>query len=99
MKPNEADNGAIDWNRRDFLRGTSFGTLMTMLGGVPLEAQQATNAPAGSEDTHYDTRPSPISCAVIGCGVWGREILQTLPVAKTKTPPPIVAICDSYESA
>jgi predicted dehydrogenase len=87
MNQNEPNNGV---NRRDFLRGGSLATLMTMLGGVELIAQTATPAadakPAGSK----------VKLAVIGCGAWGREILKTLgslPLAE------VVAICDTYPSA
>src|SRR5262249_15697026 len=34
----ENENDPLGLNRRDFLRGGSFATLMTMLGGVPLLA-------------------------------------------------------------
>ena len=42
---NENENDALGYNRRDFLRGGSVATLMTMLGGVEFFAQ--TNAAAG----------------------------------------------------
>ena len=75
-----------EFNRRDFLRGGSLATVMTMLGGIELFAQS-------------DAKPAPASggkvkVAVIGLGIWGREILKTLgrlPQAE------VVAICDTYE--
>ena len=77
-----------DYSRRDFLRGGSLAAMMTMLGAVPLRAEEAPK-PA-------DKPVTKIKVAVIGCGVWGREILTTLqrvPQAE------VVAICDTYESA
>jgi predicted dehydrogenase len=80
-----------DFNRRDFLKGGSFATLMTLMGGVPLRAQDAAQPAAA---TALPTAP-PVNCAVIGCGTWGREILQTL----SRMPnAPVVAICDHYEA-
>jgi predicted dehydrogenase len=76
-------------NRRDFLRGGSFATLMTMLGGVQIAAQSTQQTDASSlEDIEK------VNCAVIGYGLWGREIAATLsrlPQAQ------IVTICDTYE--
>ncbi len=70
---NENESDALGYNRRDFLKGGSVATLMTMLGGVELFAQ--TNAaPAGEANT-----PAvKIKVAVIGLGAWGREIINTL---------------------
>ena len=44
----ENENDALGFNRRDFLKGGSAATLMTMLGGVELLAQ--TNAAPGGGD-------------------------------------------------
>ena len=78
-----------DFTRRDFLRGGSAATLMTMLGGVELLAQ--TNAPP-------ETKPAgpKVKVAVIGLGTWGREIVSTLgrlPQAD------LAAICDTYPAS
>src|SRR5882762_4327992 len=95
MIQNEAENGASELDRREFLRGASMGTLMMLMGGIPIEAgAQTTNAAANSENTGFGTISPPVSCAVIGCGVWGREILQTL---ATLTNAPVSAICDTYQ--
>ena len=95
MNPNEVGTGQNDWNRREFLRGASFGTLMMLMGGVPLEAQ--TNTPAGEPaTTSYHTYGPPVSIGLIGCGVWGKEILLTL---ATLPNAPVVAICDNYAAA
>ena len=70
---NENENEALGYNRRDFLKGGSVATLMTMLGGVELFAQ--TNAaPAGDAKA----AAVKIKVAVIGLGAWGREIINTL---------------------
>ncbi|MEY4387394.1 MAG: hypothetical protein RLY20_2677 [Verrucomicrobiota bacterium] len=82
MNQNEENNGV---NRRDFIRGGSIATLMTMLGGVPLVAAEA---PAAAP-----VNGSKIKIALVGCGAWGRELLRTLaqlPVAE------VVAVCDTY---
>ena len=83
---NEKDS--LDFNRRDFLRGGSLATLMTMLGGVELIAQ-TTNAPGGADQP----KGPRVKVGVIGVGPWGREILNTLarlPQAE------VVAVCDTY---
>ncbi len=75
-------------NRREFLKGGSFATLMTMLGGVEL----ITPAPARAVDLETLV-PFQVKCAVIGVGAWGREILGTLSRLKTAQ---LVAVCDTY---
>jgi predicted dehydrogenase len=74
-----------DWTRRDFIKGGSLATLMTLLGGVPLKLRA---------DADEATKPVVKSrVAVIGLGGWGREIVSTLsrlPAAE------IGAICDTY---
>jgi predicted dehydrogenase len=78
-----------DYNRREFIKGGSLATLMTMLGGVELIAQTA----APEEPKRAGAK---VKVAVIGCGTWGREILKTLgrlPMAE------VVAICDTYAPA
>ncbi len=69
---------------------------MMLMGGVPL---QAAEAPAGTEpgvETHYKTTSMPVACGVIGCGLWGREILNNLAMETLKNAP-VVAISDLYE--
>jgi predicted dehydrogenase len=92
---NENESGALGYNRRDFLKGGSVATLMTMMGGVELFAQ--TNAaPAGQ--TKAPT--IKIKVAVIGLGAWGREIINTLarmPQAEIPIDADIAAICDTYK--
>lgn len=79
-----------DLNRRDFLRGSSLATLMMMMGGVPLRA--AENA-AEDGATDYTGEAQPLPVGVVGCGVWGREILGTL---STIPFGPVAAVCDNY---
>src|SRR5262245_59615868 len=84
---NQSDSSS-GFNRRDFTKGSSYATLMTMLGGVELFAQ-GTPEPAAETKS---TAPK-VKCAVIGLGPWGREILDQLgrlPQAE------VAAICDNY---
>jgi predicted dehydrogenase len=86
MTTSETEAG---FNRRDFLKGGSLATLMAMLGGVRLRAEApeaAAAKPAGPK----------VKCAVIGLGLWGREIVATLgriPQAQ------LAAICDTYPAS
>ena len=91
----ENGNDLLGYNRRDFLKGGSYATLMTMLGGVELFAQ--TNA-APASVTKVPT--IKIKVAVIGLGAWGREIINTLgrmPQAEIPIDADIAAICDTYK--
>jgi predicted dehydrogenase len=83
----KAEHEPAGYNRRDFLRGGSLATLMTMLGGVELLAQ---SAPAPAE-----TKPAgpKLKCAVIGLGVQGREVLDQLGRLPQVE---VAAICDNY---
>ena len=78
----------VELNRREFLKGSSFATLMTMLGGVEL----ITPTPARAVDLETLV-PFQVKCAVVGLGTWGREILATLSRLKTAQ---LVAVCDTY---
>jgi len=77
-----------DFNRRDFLKGSSTAALMTMIGGVRLFAQATDN---DSEKKKY-TGPK-LKVAVIGLGTWGREILNTLARDDYAE---IATVCDTY---
>src|SRR5258706_14080981 len=86
---NEFEKEGLGLNRRDFLRGGSVATLMTMLGGVELISQAAA-APAGGDIKFIG---DPLKVAVIGLGGWGRELVSTL----AKLPEAnVAAICDNY---
>jgi predicted dehydrogenase len=77
-------------DRRDFLKGGSFATLMMMMGAVELKAQAQ---PAGGEpEKKYSG--DPVSLGLIGCGVQGRESLKALSVLPAAK---VVAVCDHYE--
>jgi predicted dehydrogenase len=94
---NENESEVLGYNRRDFLRGGSVATLMTMLGGVELFAQ--TNAAPSGETQAPAVK---IKVAVIGLGAWGREIINTLARMPQATPPidaDIAAICDTYPAS
>lgn len=81
-------NQDANYNRRDFLRGTSFATVAALMGGVRLMAAEAPAAPDASK-----IKKPPVPCGIIGLGPQGREImtaLNRLPNA------PIAAICDTY---
>jgi predicted dehydrogenase len=101
MNSNEIESVAGDYNRRDFIKGGSVATLMTMLGGVEVLGQ----APAATPATD---KPSgnKVKVGVIGLGTQGRELISLLgrfplpkemgyPVAQAQ----IVTICDTYASS
>jgi predicted dehydrogenase len=88
---NENESDALGHNRRDFLKGGSAATLMTMLGGVELFAQ--TNAAPAGETKAPAVK---IKVAVIGLGAWGREIINTLARVPQAD---IAAICDTYPAS
>ncbi len=80
-----------DVNRRDFLKGGSLATLMAMLGGVEIKAQEESSGPA-SGTTAKPVGP-PVNIGVIGLGSWGRDILATLAQLPNA---PVVAVSDTY---
>lgn len=85
---NQNKSESLGYNRRDFLKGGSAVTLMTMLGGVELFAQ------ASAETSDETAKPAgKIKVAVIGLGAWGREIVNTL-VRSSQAD--VAAICDTY---
>src|SRR5688572_10018818 len=89
MKKNDTP---FDVTRRDFLKGGSVATLLSMLGGVELTAQTPTSA-AGPELSADKLIGPPINCAVIGLGFWGRDLVATLPrLPRAK----VAAVCDNY---
>ncbi len=77
-------------NRRDFLKGASFATMMALMGGIPIRAADAPKA----EEPANKAIEDPLNFGVVGCGKWGREILQTL---GRRPNAPVVAICDTYK--
>jgi predicted dehydrogenase len=89
-------------NRREFLKTTSLATLMTLMGGVELRADEATNT-APAADSGLTKRPPPpsVNFGVIGVNEWGREILHQLSLLEESGAAyaPVVAICDDYPHA
>ena len=75
-----------DFNRRDFIKGTSVATLMAMMGAVRVNAQDAAAAADKPAAFH-------LKVGVIGLGARGREIISTLATFKESE---LVAICDKY---
>lgn len=92
MKKNNHNGFDKELSRRNFLQGASMATIMAMLGGIELKPAENEQQPQ-AQPTEVK-RGNPVNCAVIGCGVWGREILSTLATLPTA---PVVAICDNYQ--
>jgi predicted dehydrogenase len=86
-------------NRRDFLKNASFATIMAMMGGVELRADDTAKS-TDSDLTKIPPHPR-INVAVIGLGGRGREILSTLVKLDNEHEhnTPVVAICDTFPSA
>ena len=84
-------------NRRDFLKNASLATMMAMMGGVELKAEEAaTSAATPASGLTAIPPPPPINVGVIGVNEWGREILKELALLPSA---PVVAICDTYHAA
>ena len=80
---------STEFNRRDFLKGSSAATLMTLLGGVELTMAPPSAKGVDAEKLHGP----PVNSAVIGLGVRGRDIVATLGrLGEAK----VVAVCDKY---
>ncbi len=83
------------FNRREFIRGGSLATLLTMMGGVPLVAQPA--AEGGGEQKEPG---KTVKVGLIGLGPQGRDILDQLgrlPVGSVTDRAEVIAICDNYK--
>src|SRR5947209_9392429 len=78
-----------EFNRRDFLRGSSAATLMTMLGGVELVMDSPIAKTVDADKLHGP----PVKSAVIGLGGRGREMVSTLALLAEAE---VVALCDTY---
>jgi predicted dehydrogenase len=85
---NSQESRTSDFSRRDFLRGSSVATLMTLLGGVELRAAEAPKNAQGKS-----LSGPKVKCGIIGLGAWGREILGTL---QRQTEAEVTALCDTY---
>ncbi|MBI3877122.1 MAG: Gfo/Idh/MocA family oxidoreductase [Verrucomicrobia bacterium] len=86
LSTNEAALNEV--NRRDFLRGSSFASLLAMLGAVELKAQDTKKDAIDASKANFT-----VNVALIGLGNWGREILAALGRRKEAK---VVAICDTY---
>lgn len=85
---NQTESLGAGFNRRDFIKGGSAATLLSMMGGVQLFAQQTNEVSAA--DKFIGPK---VKVGVIGLGPWGRELLSMLsrvPMAE------VAAICDNY---
>ena len=82
-----------DLNRRDFISGGSFATLMMLMGGVPLHAADDKSVVNADGSTNYKAEAAPVNVGIIGCGLWAREILKTLALLPNA---PVVALCEPY---
>jgi predicted dehydrogenase len=81
-----------DFNRRDFLKGGSLATMMTLLGGVELTMQPRAAKGVDADKLHGP----PVKCGVIGLGAWGREIVGTLALLPEAQ---VAAVCDKYPAS
>ena len=72
-------------DRRDFLKGAA-ATMALLFTAEELMAQEAATATAV-------TRPA-VKFGVVGCGLWGKQVLSTL---STLPSAQVTAICDTYE--
>ncbi len=85
---NSLEMNEAGFNRRDFLKGGSAATLLTLMGGVPLLAD-----PAPVQPGVLPKFVTKVKVGLIGLGPWGREILDQLGRIEQAE---IVAICDNY---
>jgi predicted dehydrogenase len=92
-------------NRRDFLKkGTSLATMMALVGGVELRAEDPNPAPAAAAEPELTKIPDlpRLNFGVIGMGQQGRAIVDTLQQYQQQNPdngPHVIAICDNYKRA
>ena len=78
-------------NRREFVKGGTLATMMSLMGGVELVAQET------KKDAAADKAAGPqVKCGVIGLGARGREVLGTLALLKEGS---VAAICDTYAAS
>lgn len=84
---NEKQVFNTEFNRRDFLKGGSAATLLSMLGGVELVARGA--------DSPTPSNVRKVKVGLIGLGPWGRELLSTLALLPEAE---VGAICDTYKA-
>src|SRR5437764_5691200 len=95
---NENESNLPDVNRRDFLKGGSLATLMTLLGGVELIRPRDTSAEIPTNNAS-DPAAAKAKVAVIGLGFWGREIVSAIAREPVSTIAETATICDTYPAA
>jgi len=78
MRHTDAEQGSSDFNRRDFIRNTSFGTLMMLMGGVPLEAAEAPAAGEQLRRIPLRHHAATSGLRVIGCGLGAARLSRHL---------------------
>lgn len=81
----------MDLSRRDFVKNSSVAAAMVAMGGVPLFAQEK---PADGTNFNANAVLTKQRVAVIGCGEWGRLILNRLALLGERAE--VVAVCDPY---
>ncbi|MDB4797210.1 hypothetical protein OAG94_01460, partial [bacterium] len=64
------------FNRRDFLHSSASGLAMAVASGALLELTP--QALGQAEDAPKNDNTPPVTVGMIGCGIWGRELLKTL---------------------
>ena len=79
------------FNRRDFLNSSASGIAMAVTAGGVLELAPGVLGQA-EEALKGDSTP-PVNVGLIGCGIWGRELLKTLATIPNA---PVVAVSDTY---
>jgi predicted dehydrogenase len=85
-----------DPKRREFLKTSSLATLMALMGGVELRAEDAAKPASSGTALTKEPDPPSVNFGVIGLNEWGREILHQLSLMPYA---PVVAICDNYSHA
>ncbi|MBC8244813.1 MAG: Gfo/Idh/MocA family oxidoreductase [Verrucomicrobia bacterium] len=79
------------FSRRDFLNSSASGVALAMAGGAVMELTP--QALGQAQETPKNDSTPPVNIGVIGCGVWGRELLKTLATIPSA---PVVAVSDTY---
>lgn len=87
--PSRSRPESSDFNRREFLKGSSMATFAALMGATPLIAPSV----LGEDKPAATQSGTSLKVAVIGCGVWGREILNTLAQLPSAQ---VAAVCDTY---
>ncbi|HYE31217.1 MAG TPA: Gfo/Idh/MocA family oxidoreductase [Methylomirabilota bacterium] len=98
MKKSKPD---YSFNRRDFIKGSSFASMMMMMGGVEITAQSADEQktlPVPKADPNFKEKQAgpPVNFGVIGLGAQGKDILATLARLPNA---PVVAVAETYAAS